>query len=135
MQKVMCAAITVRMLSSMCANRRKYATREIAITISGITSETKISVEYPDRPRNLNRVRANAASVPMIVAISVAVNATLSVFRKACSAKWSCASLPYHFVDTPVHAVPLLALLKLKTTSTTIGANRNAKTNTACSFR
>jgi len=29
-------------------NRRKNALREIAITISGMTRETKISVEYPE---------------------------------------------------------------------------------------
>ena len=86
MQNVTCAAITVLMLSCTCANRLKNAVSETPITISGMTSEMKISVEYPDRPRNLNRVSANAPSVPMTVARNVAMIATFSVLRNACSA-------------------------------------------------
>ncbi len=82
----MCAAITVRMLRSMCAKRRKKAVSEIPMMISGITKEMKINVEYAERPRNRNRVSANAARVPITVANSVAMKATLSVFRKACNA-------------------------------------------------
>ena len=105
------------------------------MTISGMTSEMKISVEYPERPRNLNRVSANAASVPITVAKNVEMNATLSVLRNACSAASLSRSAEYHFVENPAQLVPLLASLKLKTTSTMIGANRNANTRNACTLR
>src|SRR4029078_10445031 len=102
MQNVMCAAITVLMLKSMWAKRRKNAVREMAITISGMTRETKISVEYTERPLNLKRVRAKAARVPRTVATSVGATATLIVFRNACSASWLCTSLVYQRVEKPV---------------------------------
>jgi len=118
-------------LSSTFANRRKNAVSEIPITISGITSETKIRVEYSDRPRNLKRVSAKAARVPMTVAIRVAVIATFKVLRNAWSAASLCMSPLYQRVVKPPQLVPLLALLKLNTTSITIGANKNANTNAA----
>ncbi len=105
------------------------------MTISGITSEMKINVEYPDRPVNLKRVSANAASVPITVARMVAMMATFSVLRNACNASWLWKSAVYQRVDTPVQSVPLRALLKLNTTSTMIGRNKNANARIACSLR
>ena len=45
MQNVMCAAITVRMLSSTWMKRRKNAVSAMPMTISGMTSDMKINVE------------------------------------------------------------------------------------------
>ncbi len=71
----------------------------------------------------------------MMVAMIVAVNATFSVFRKAWSTAVSWSRSPYQWVVNPVQWVPLRVRLKLKTIRPTIGANRNANTSTAWSFR
>ncbi len=104
----------------------KKISRLMPMMISGVTIGSRIRVSVAPLPRNRKRASPSPRSVPRIVEPMTATTATCIVIPTALIRSPLANSFGYQSSVKPCHTKFRRESLKLKTISTTIGANRNA---------